>query len=771
MTKSTTNLGSFCAKRILPAAAALVFALTGGHAMASTDGQNAILAKLKPQFIPTINAAKLPTIQTAKQADVLLALTLALEDPANAALLDTHAKIAGFAEAVLEAPGGKTRADKDKIAGQIVATAIATLNLYSDPDAVAKITTAVFNVNAAGSTKVRLSGAGQGSAIATGIKLATNGTNDDFDGHEIGLQIAAAFSGDVVALLSNVSTGMGSSTSASSLTLQNFVDGLFDGGDVGAGASNTVKAAAEKVAVKNPAAAGAFFGGLVINNPATDRSTLATDVLADTKLAKALGEIYGATMGSLGPVAKLAVIDTLLSSAKKPSATAQALIAQGFLRASANDGSEVNNIIDKFATVARVSLASAAVVGSGNNQTKLDLIVKRIAGNLDALNMTKVGAAAIGAVGAAAPVAGRTITEAIFASPGSTFTNDTARLKFGTDNIGKIKAFAAAGYMAAAIVDASPTKTAANATDLAAALIKKGAKAAADVARQVSLLSFTGGKADFADLLTDKAKSAVQSIAVGVSLADPLNSGAITARAITHDPLDKSAPAKAAKIASAVATALDEEQAANIGQALADVMSDGGKTLGKPIKTSAAAAVATSLAKAVQAKPGVKAVNRMDELGEIAAALTSFVLGKSTTDAAQAKLIAGIGSAVLKTLSKSPTLSDNPNTSVNAALVATGSTVKADYWEARDIAGSIAQTIFASGLTASQKSALIGTVTGAGTHTAGSLETAFLKLSGKKGTPTYNAVTAAFQTVLDNQGAAKFEIGSVVDKETDTKNG
>ena len=114
----------------------------------------------------------------------------------------------------------------------------------------------------------------------------------------------------------------------------------------------------------------------------------------------------------------------------------------------------------------------------------------------------------------------------------------------------------------------------------------------------------------------------------------------------------------------------------------------------------------------IQAKPGVKTTNRMDELGEIAASIVKNILGKNGTDtkalSTESKLISVIGTAILKTLSKTP-LSDKRD-------------LKADQTEARDIAGSIAQTIFAASTTdvpATQKNTLLGVLNGS-THTGNS---------------------------------------------------
>ena len=183
-------------------------------------------------------------------------------------------------------------------------------------------------------------------------------------------------------------------------------------------------------------------------------------------------------------------------------------------------------------------------------------------------------------------------------------------------------------------------------------------------------------------------------------------------------------------------------------------------------------ALATSLAKAIQSKVAVTTLNRIDELGEITAALTAAVLGKNGTDvkglAAEAKLLTAIGSAVLKALSVKPTLNNEFGTAAQRALVA-DDTFKADKTAAFDIAGSIAQTIkdaaTAAVISNAQRDALIGT---AGTQ--GSLEKAFLKLAGKVGSPEHTAVIQAFDDVISGAGATKFENGSVNDPETDTKN-
>lgn len=757
---------------MLPAIAAITLALTGADALASVAGRAAINAKLTPANIPTLKLNG--DAATAEQADLLLALALALQDPANSGL--TAAEIA---EGALE-PGatGKTRADKDKLSGQLIATAVASRNLASNAAQLAAVTAAVFNVNGANlNTKLRLTDAGKAIAFAAAIKS----TGTASAGNDIGKAVATVYSGDLATLLTNTTKALGTSSAAASGALQNAVDGLFDQGAVVAGNRQAfTRLVAEKIAATNPSAAGSLYGGLVLNNPNsqytgdTGLQTLAQDFLSDAKLAKAYGEILANTMGAHTSKATLAA--ALVAGQKLPT---QSLIVQGILRAGTT--SDVSGVINAVigGVTDRAGFSGIVSFGNGNDATKLDAIVKKIADNQDVTSKTKIGAAVIGAVGTVTPSAANAATKAIFDSAGATFADDISRTKFGTDNVAKIKSFSAAGYMASAIAErniADSANKANDAADIAVAIMTKGSKAATDIAQQISALATITDRPGFAELISDKNKKFVQNAAVGVSITDPTNSETITLRAITHDATlvgtklvgDLAALAKTAVIAGAVASAVDEEKAADIGSKLAEAMSvNGTKTAGKPIKLSGATALATSLAKAIQAKPGVKTTNRMDELGEVAASIVSFVLGKNGNDtkglAAEAKLISAVGSAILKTLSTTP---------VNETQAL------ADRSEARDIAGSIAQTIFAASTSvvpATQKNTLLGVVSGM-THTQGLLEKAFLKLAGPKSTTLkpnadYDNVVKAFQDVLSGAGGSKFETGSVSDKETDTKNG
>jgi hypothetical protein len=622
---------------------------------------------------------------------------------------------------------------------------------------------------------------------------------------EVGTQIATTFAGDTKALttlLANTSKALGTSTFAAVNSFENFVSRILNDPAAAVPTKETfVKLAAEKVAASNPTAAGAFFGGLVLNSPLDyneqgELQTLAGNVLSDAKLKKAIGEILATTTDQAG--IDQSAIAAGLASNKLFKANA-AVIAQGLIRAAITplEVGEIFNAVNAAAPITnRTTFAKTAAIRTGDalNNAKVSALATALVDGQTALQKATITSAVVGAVGITSPDAGADVTAAVLAGPtGEAINTDLGRTAFGVKVISTLKAYAAAGFVAQEIVRQNSLDTTGTPDQVREAvaiftgpLMAKGTKAAADIAQQVARLtnvSSTGLEselADFANRLSDQNKGKFTSqTAVGISIVNPNAAGAITVAAITHDPgLDKSSLAKTASIAGAVAKAVDEESAADVGEKIATAMSNLGTAIpGKPIKLSLAAAVATALAKAVQDKPGVRLANRMDELGEIAAAVTKGVLGQTTTltDAARSKLIVGIGSAVLKALSKTARLSNTPTAApLTAGLVAATQTFKADLWEARDIAGSIANVIKLSGLTDTQKEALLGTANNGTTAGQGPLLTAFLKLSGKKGSATYNAVLEAFALVRA-QGAgvesAIFEKGADPDKETDNKNG
>jgi hypothetical protein len=279
------------------------------------------------------------------------------------------------------------------------------------------------------------------------------------------------------------------------------------------------------------------------------------------------------------------------------------------------------------------------------------------------------------------------------------------------------------------------------AADAAALIMAKGSKAATDIARNVALIpGINADSIDFARELANANKKFVLNAAVGVSMADDGNSAGITLAAITHDPADKAALAGAAKTAGAVTLAVDVEQGTLIAHALGGATSATGTGAGKPLKLSQIPAIAAALAKSIQTKIGVKTVNRMDELGELGAILTHHVINLFTNDtkgqAARSKMIATIGSNIIKSLSKKE-LNDQR-------------TQAADLTEAEDVAGSIAQAIFDfAGLDQATKDALLAD--------GGTLVKALMKSAGK----TYaSAVDAAFDLVRAGNAGVRYETGT-----------
>ena len=119
MNSSKTTIG-ILARQIVPAVAALSLFATSAQA----DSAGVTLINNKLGTIPGIKAGT--NVLTAKPNDLLHALCLALDTLPSTA---TAADIGNVVEAALESVGGKARKDKDKIAGQVIATAISNNNI------------------------------------------------------------------------------------------------------------------------------------------------------------------------------------------------------------------------------------------------------------------------------------------------------------------------------------------------------------------------------------------------------------------------------------------------------------------------------------------------------------------------------------------------------------------------------------------------------------------------------------------------------------------
>lgn len=753
---SLKNKLQILTSRIVPAVAVLSL-FAAGHAQAGGSAVDTINAKLA-----TIPGMKIgTTVATAKADALLYALTLALDAlPANATATD----YANLVSAALQKDAAaKFRSDKDKIAGQVIATAIANNNL-TDPAIIAAITKAVFNVNA-GDPRAALTAVGQGVALSGAIK-ASNSAAAAAIGAAIGGGGAGEFTGIASTLLSNTSVALGTSASKAADSFEAFTQGfLTDEFGTDGERSAVALAASQVVAARVPAAAGSIIGGFIATKGGVATSSMITAYMTDSKLAKALGDIVGSSMETHAN--KVTLLTDLfgisgLKDANKP------LIAQGVLRA--GTAGDATGVMDAYIATSPDVVKVAGVVASGNgdNESKLSTIVSKLAAGQDpAVAKPAIGIAVISAVGLLNPESADAAIKALIGTGG--FADPTSRNALGVKIAPKVKSFSAVGFMAAGIAElniaASPANANSAAVETANAIASKASKAAEDIVYRVASLSTITSKQTFAVALANANNKLSLNAAVGASLADETNAGDITA-AVINRPADRAAIAAASKIAAAVASKVDEERASEIVFKVGSLVSETGTALGKPLKATTFKSLATAIAKAIQAKSGVTTANRGDELGEQGALLTNLIIqafgGNQLNDpsriAARDKLIASVGSEFLKALSK---------TSLEESK-----TLQADQSAADDIAGSIALTIHSSGLPPVQRDALL--------KSTGVLQTAFLKLAGKAGTSDSNALIQAITDVRDNPATVvlAFEDGTKTaelsttfnDKETDKRN-
>jgi hypothetical protein len=296
-----STLRSLCVSRIAPAVVALALTFTATQAQATVaDGQAAIAAKLA--LIPGAST----DILKAKSADLLYAIALAVEDPA---VTVSDADIA--AGAISTTSSGKARADKDKIAGQIVSTVILSGNLTDNGAGAAAVVDAVFGANSV------LKSTGQAAVVAAAVQALTPSAAE-----AVGQALSTPAIADLPTLLVNTSKVLGKNTPAAATQLASLVDGILPA--AGAAAVSAVEAAALKVAASNPAAAGAFYGGL--EGSQFNAQTTASAVVTNSKLAKAIGEILANIADDVND--RAALTQTLIGQ----NAKAAPLIVQGILR-------------------------------------------------------------------------------------------------------------------------------------------------------------------------------------------------------------------------------------------------------------------------------------------------------------------------------------------------------------------------------------------------------------------------------------------------------
>ena len=747
-------------RHIAPAVIALSL-MAANSAMADAAGVTLINSKLAT--IPGIKAST--TVATAKSNDLLHALCLALDTLPPGA---TGAQVAAIVESALQVDGaGKKRGDKDKIAGQVIATAIANNNI-TDASVIATVTKAVFNVNS-GNTAAALTATGKAVALSGAIKAASPAVALAV-GQELGGSGATEFGGSAAEagkLLADTSKALGTSAAKSAAAFESFSQGFLTDELAAADRKTQAETAAAAVASSIPAAAGSILGGYIASLGAQTNSQLLTAAqgyVANSKLAKALGEVIAATTET--HTDKTALFNGLSANQKD---AAKALIAQGVLRA--GSAADVNAVMDAYlaGVTDRSKIAATVATGNGDSEAKLAAIVTKLANNQDATKAAGIGAGVISGIGALNPESADAAITALIQA-GTLFTTADSRNALGVAIAPKVKAYSAVGFMAAGIAElnitASPATANATAVATANAIMSKASKAATDVAYRTAALSGVADKKAFAVTLATTNPKFALNAAVGASLADESQAGDITAAVI---PLGKTSIAKAPVIAAAVASAVGEERATEVAAKVGALVSETGTVAGKPLKVATIKTLATALGKAIQAKPGVSTGNRGDELGEIAALLTNSLIqaygGNAVADAkkiaARDKAIIALGSAVMSVLSKKP--------------VEESKALLADLSVAEDIAGSIALTIHSAGLPALQRNALFAT--------GGALEKAFVKGGGKAGTPDAIEVLNSLNKVRNQTGNFDqiFEDGTknsntdlqniFNDKETDKRNG
>ena len=731
---------------IAPAVIALSLAAAG---TAKADPAGVALINAKLGTIPGLKAGT--TVITAKSDSLLYALTLALDTLPSTA---TGAQYAGIVEAALQKNGTAYRKDKDKIAGQVIATAIAN-NKITDPAIIAAITKAVFNVNS-GDSKAALTIVGQGVALSGALKAASPAAATEI-GKALGGSTAGEFTGDVTALLSNTAKALGTSSGKAANSIEAFAKDFLLEETADAASRKTQAEAAAIASTKTPAAAGSILGGYIGSLGAQTDTQLRDAGLAyvaNAKLATALGDVLAYTMD--GHTAKVTLLNDLLGASGLKDA-GKPLVAQGVLRAGTADDADLLMTAYLAPNPDRAKVAGIVVAGNGDNETKLARIVFKLAEG-QAAKAAAIGTAVISSVGVLNPESADIAIKNLFSGAG--ITDNTTRLSIGVAIAPKVKSYSAVGFMAAGIAELNVS----NAPTIANQIMSKASKAATDIAYRIADLSSVTNKQAFAVALATANNKFSLNAAVGASLADEANAGLITA-AVISIPNNKIGVAKAPLIAGAVASAVDEERASEVAYRVGELISETG-TGGKPVKASSFKTLAAALAKAMQTKVGVTTRNRADEAGEQGALLTNAIIqaygGSGQTDAkkikARNKLITDVGSSILKALSKKP--------------VEESKTLLADQSAAADIAGSIALTINSSNLPAAQRTALLAS--------GGILEKAFLKLAGKAGLPDSNALKGAIADVNNNVAGALagYEDGTLFaqlattfnDKETDKRN-
>ncbi|MEA3210117.1 MAG: hypothetical protein QOE70_3174 [Chthoniobacter sp.] len=738
-------------------------------------------------------------------------LTVSAEDLVYAVFELTNAdgfgdvtNAAALARAALEAipVGGrlKTRADKSTIAPRLLDAAMFGSGLTEASDVVA-ILTALAKVNDTLPLTQQLTFVGKAALIGRAVQIT-----DDWDpaagaaiatvARELSASAKGATTNEKLqALIIVALTRTGSAAGQVGSFMQKMLE--FVTGD-DALKDTFARDVAGALAGKYRVIAGEVMGGRAAQLPGDAAiKALTLSAITDAGLANAIGPIVAATTGHLsGDPAQFAADLIAAFPINQRTISRRGAIASGVLQNVT--GAEAGNVIDKALTALVPStaelfiFANAAAVGTGD--VAGDLVVKVLSlvnepiPGKDLSARTNIGIGAVKAIAVSSPSTGAIIAQKLIDSSPAAFGSDAAKtwlalqLAKAVPNHGP-----AAGAAVAGVAGKLSSRTVDSLALLARDTVRAAPPAAFDIARELSALLPASDYAAFAQATALSLLSNAPSIAAGVAVnavADAtVTNGQVTGGVTAGDIAAAVALAgptgalqtKAVVIAGAVARAVDEESAADVGAVVSALLGTGGKLP----HLSSIGPLGTSLTQAINAQPLVPTSNRVDEIAELSAELSRQAiarLGPGSTTARRASAIGAIFRSIKNGL---------------GPLLVNGGAFAADRKDATgEIAGAIAQTIsiavLENRLTAQQATDLLAAPTSladrkslenilitAAKPYGGKVTAAFAEVRAAALADPLDRIVAGTRTISNaNTGGTittmegKYEIGSVIDRVT-----
>jgi hypothetical protein len=740
----------------------------------------------------------LPSTLTVRAED----LVYAVFELTNADGLGDVTNAAALARAALEAiPVGvrpllKTRTDKNTLAPRLLDAAVFGSGLTEAADIVA-ILTALAKVNDTVSPALQLNFVGKAALIGRALQITDGGdpaagaaiatAAREFAASAVGAttnQKLQSFS--ILALKNTEAAGQVGSFMQEMLEFVTGDDAVKD---------SFAKAVAVGLAGDRPIVAGEVMGGRAAQLTGDAAlQVLALSALGDPLLAKAIGPIVAAiTEHLVGDPAQFAADLVAGVPVIKRTIALRGAIASGVLQNVT--GAAAGAVIDKAltgkvpATADLYAFTNAAAMRTGD--VAADVVVKMVslvnepAPTTNATIRRNIGIYAFRAIALSSPSSAALITQKLIDSSPAAFGTDGAKAALAVQFAQALPSYGpAVGAAAAGVATRLSTRTVDSLALLARDTVRVAPLAALDIARDLSALLPASDYVAFAQAAALQLLANAPSIAAGVAInavADAtVMDGQVTggqtagdiAAAVTLAGPTGALQSKAIIIAGAVAAAVDEESAADVGVAIGALLDTGGKLP----HLSSIAPLAASLTRAINTRPFVPTRNRVDELSELAAELTRQVIvrrGPASTTALRASAIGTIFSSMKSGL---------------VTLLVNGGGFPADLKDATgEIVGAIAQTIsiavLENRLTAQQATDLLAAPTSLADRKALEyLLTTAAKPFGGKVTAAFAEVRAAALadpldrivpgtktisnantggTITTTQG--KYEIGSVID--------